>query len=229
MLRTSRIFLAMILLISVNVQAGVSIGGSRVIFPGDKKEQNISIKNLDAAPYLIQSWVEDDAGKVDGAHFILTPPLFRLDSGDINVLRIVKLANNFPQDKETLFWLNIKSIPGAKDQDQNTLQIAVRTRMKLIFRPASLQSTIPETLADKVQWSTTPGGELQVTNPTPYYMNFISVSADGHALPDVNYVPPQSTRKFPLGAIQSVRNISWKIINDFGGTGPVHHQLINHR
>ncbi len=228
MLRSSRIFLAMMLLISGTVQAGVSIGGSRVVFPGDKREQTISVKNMDASPYLIQSWVEDDTGKVDGAHFILTPPLFRLDSGDTNVLRIVKLANNFPGDKETLFWLNIKSIPGAKEHDENTLQIAVRTRMKLIFRPAALADTLPETQAEKVKWTET-AGALEVTNPTPYYMNFISVSVDGHPLPEVTYVPPLSTKKFSLGAIQSARNVSWKIINDFGGTGPVHHQLINHR
>lgn len=228
MLRSSRFFLAMLLLISVSVQAGVSIGGSRVVFPGDKREQTISVKNLDALPYLIQSWVEDDSGKVDGAHFILTPPLFRLDSGDANILRIVKVANNFPNDKETLFWLNIKSIPGSEDQDENTLKIAVRTRMKLIFRPASLSGTIPEELAEKVQWARS-AGDLQVTNPTPYYMNFISVTVDGHELPDVNYVPPLSTKKFPLGANQTARSVNWKIINDYGGTGPVHHQLINHR
>jgi P pilus assembly chaperone PapD len=43
-----------------------------------------------------------------------------------------------PQDKESLFWLNIKAIPSASQVD-NTLQIAIKTRIKLIYRPATMK------------------------------------------------------------------------------------------
>lgn len=82
------------------------------------------------------------------APFIITPPLYRLDKDQQNVERIV-LAGALPQDKESLYWLNIKAIPAASRKD-NTLQIAVKTRIKLIYRPAALKGVIPEELADKL-------------------------------------------------------------------------------
>lgn len=85
------------------------------------------------------------------APFIITPPLYRLDKDQQNVERIV-LAGALPQDKESLYWLNIKAIPAASRKD-NTLQIAVKTRIKLIYRPAALKGVIPEELADKLTGS----------------------------------------------------------------------------
>lgn len=38
--------------------AGVIIGGTRVIYAGDKKEASLSVTNPDGLAYLIQSWVE---------------------------------------------------------------------------------------------------------------------------------------------------------------------------
>lgn len=54
-----------ILSIGVSVaQAGVVIGGTRVIFDGNKKEASIGINNPDKTPYLIQSWIETPGGGV---------------------------------------------------------------------------------------------------------------------------------------------------------------------
>ena len=73
---------------------------------------------------MIQSWVETLNGGAEKAPFIITPPLYRLDKDQQNVERIV-LAGALPQDKESLYWLNIKAIPAAPRKD-NTLQIAVK-------------------------------------------------------------------------------------------------------
>jgi len=43
---------------SVSVaNAGVIIGGTRVVYDGNKKEASIDVNNPDKTPYLIQSWV----------------------------------------------------------------------------------------------------------------------------------------------------------------------------
>ncbi len=47
------------------------------------------------------------------APFLITPPLFRLDAKQENVLRIIRTGGNLPADRESLFWLNIKSIPSS--------------------------------------------------------------------------------------------------------------------
>ncbi|MBW4191219.1 molecular chaperone [Enterobacter bugandensis] len=199
--------------------AGVVIGGTRVIYDGNKKESSISVNNPDTTPYLIQSWVETLNGGAEKAPFIITPPLYRLDKEQQNVERIV-LAGALPQDKESLYWLNIKAIPAAPRKD-NTLQIAVKTRIKLIYRPAALKGVIPEELADKLTWQRS-GNQIQVTNPTNVVMNFNEINVNGKKLEDVSYVLPGATARFDLPKGASGGAVTFKIINDYGGTGNEH-------
>ncbi|HDS9357864.1 TPA: molecular chaperone [Enterobacter chengduensis] len=200
--------------------AGVVIGGTRVIFAGANKEATIDVNNIDKTPYLIQSWVELPEGNGAKAPFIVTPPLYRLDAGQKNIERIL-LTGTLPQNKESLFWLNIKSIPSATTQ-VNTLQIAVKTRIKLIYRPAGLSAAMPEEQADRLAWSRS-GDRLQVTNPSQYVMNFNEISVGGVKLDDVSWVLPGAAATFALPAGSGRGQITFKLINDYGSPGPAHH------
>jgi P pilus assembly chaperone PapD len=203
------------------VQAGVVVGGTRLVYDGAKKESSLSINNPDKAPYLIQSWVETSGGGAEKAPFIVTPPLFRLDAGQENVLRVVRAGGDLPSDKESLYWMNIKSIPSAqKEANQNTLQIAVKTRIKLIYRPQGVKGT-PEEVTEKLSWQRN-GNSLQVTNPTPFYMNFQEVKVAGKEVKDVTYVAPGGTASFTLPAGVSGGSVSWRLISDYGGIGQAH-------
>lgn len=199
--------------------AGVIIGGTRVIFDGGKKEASISINNADSVPYLIQSWVEMPEGNANKAPFIVTPPLYRLDGGQQNIERIL-FSGSLPQDKESLFWLNIKAIPSASKQT-NSLQIAVKTRIKLIYRPTGLKASTPEEQANKLTWSRS-GDKLLVTNPTPYVINFNEISIGDKKLDEVSWVAPGAMAVFTLPAGASGSHISFKVINDYGSPGIIH-------
>lgn len=199
--------------------AGVIIGGTRVIFDGAKKEATISVDNADSAPFLIQSWIDAPEGKTDKAPFIITPPLYRLDGGQKNIERIV-MTGSLPQEQESLFWLNIKAIPSATKQ-ANALQIAVKTRIKLIYRPANLHASTPEDQAGKLTWQRN-GNEIQVTNPTPYVINFNEISVGGKKLDDVSYVLPGASALFPLSHGTSGNTLKFKVINDYGSPGALH-------
>ncbi len=68
--------------------------------------------------------------------------------------RIFKLDGVLPADRESLFFFNTTSIPASTtDADRNTLQIAVRTRLKLIFRPKGLSDDVPVNHAKELSWS----------------------------------------------------------------------------
>lgn len=210
-----------ILLFGINAsQAGVVIGGTRVIYDGSKKEASLSVNNPDSVPYLIQSWLENPAGGAEKVPFIITPPLYRLDQGQKNIMRIVR-AGNVPADKESMYWLNIKSIPSTEKR-ANTLQIALKTRIKLIYRPEALKEHAPEDLADKLSWQQV-GNQLQVSNPTAYYMNFNEITVNGKKLPEVSYVAPGQSNRFALPDNASGHTLEFKLISDFGGTGASHH------
>jgi P pilus assembly chaperone PapD len=55
-----------------------------------------------------------------------------------NTLRIIDATNNqLPQDRESLFWMNVKAIPSMDKSklSDNTLQLAIISRIKLYYRP----------------------------------------------------------------------------------------------
>jgi P pilus assembly chaperone PapD len=213
--------LTLALLFTAHVaQAGVIVGGTRLIYDGNKKESSLSVSNPDKRAYLVQSWIETNGG-TEKAPFIITPPLFRLDGEQQNVLRVVQAGGNLPTDKESLFWMNIKAIPSAeKESDQNTLQIAIKTRIKLIYRPQGVKGS-PEDMADKLTWQRA-GNELQVTNPTPFYMNFQKVKVAGKNVENATFVAPGASARFALPAGVSAGSVSWSVINDYGGIGNEH-------
>lgn len=213
----SKIFIAGMVMIAgiSSANAGVVIGGTRVIYDGNKKEASIGINNPDSVPYLIQSWIEMPNGGNEKAPFIVTPPLYRLDKGQQNVERIV-MTGTVAQDKESLYWLNIKAIPSAERKD-NSLQIAVKTRMKLIYRPSTLKKIDLDEQAMKLKWQRT-GNNIQITNPGNYVVNFNEISLSGKKLENVTYVLPGSTVRFQLPAGAGGNNVIFKIINDYGGS-----------
>lgn len=165
-----KVLIAGWLLVGAAAHAGVVTGGTRLIYPGGKKESSLSVTNNDATPYLIQSWVESNKG---AAPFLLTPPLFRLEGEQQTRLRVI-YSGGLPENKESMFWMNIKAIPSSQAKaGANTLQIAIKTRIKLIYRPKSIEGT-PEMVTEQLRW-TRSGNTLQVMNPTAFYMNFAEV------------------------------------------------------
>ncbi|UIU18213.1 molecular chaperone [Klebsiella michiganensis] len=215
-----KVLIAGWLLVGAAAHAGVVTGGTRLIYPGGKKESSLSVTNNDATPYLIQSWVESNKG---AAPFLLTPPLFRLEGEQQTRLRVI-YSGGLPENKESMFWMNIKAIPSSQAKaGANTLQIAIKTRIKLIYRPKSIEGT-PEMVTEQLRW-TRSGNTLQVMNPTAFYMNFAEVKVGGAEVKEDNWVGPGETARFQLPGV-SAGALQWKLINDYGGTGALHHATL---
>lgn len=58
---------AVLFVTASTAQAGVIIGGTRLIYDGAKKESSLSVNNPDKVPYLIQSWVDITDGGAEKA------------------------------------------------------------------------------------------------------------------------------------------------------------------
>ncbi len=209
------LLLSTLLLTAVTAHAGVIINGTRLVYQGDKKESSIGISNPDTTDYLVQSWVDAGSKNRTNVPFLITPPLFRLDGKEDNVLRVVRTAGNLPEDRESMYWLNIKSIPSSKNiAGVNTLQIAINTRIKLIYRPSSVKGK-PEEMADKLEWHRE-GNDLVVKNPTPFYMNFQTVTLNGHKITKATWAVPETETHFALPANTSGTTVAWSVITDYG-------------
>ena len=211
-----RLLLALSLLsASIVVKAGVEIGGSRLVYEGNASQAALSVINPDDSHYLIQAWVDKDpaSGDVDNT-FVATPPLFRLEPRSQNSVRVVYTGRPLPADRESMLWLSIKSVPSTSKDDANRLFIAVKSVMKLFYRPAGLTGD-PVTAFEKLTF-TRRGGQVFVLNPTPYHISFYDLSVGGFQVKAPPTLKPLSEQAIavPTGVTGTV---SWRTINDFGG------------
>jgi P pilus assembly chaperone PapD len=218
-----KIAMTLLMLLTSSVQAGIVIGGTRVIYPAEKKAVSLTVMNAKTSGvYLVQSWVESDISGRQSP-FIVIPPLFRMGSGEENVLRLVFTGGTLPQDRESVFWLNVKSIPATDDSipSENTLQMVVKSRLKLFYRPTGLSGT-PEESWQQLQVSRE-GNNLVIANPGAYYVSFYSLNIDGREYRDISMIPPKESIRLP---VKTVSQVNWQAINDYGGITPVVHRQL---
>jgi chaperone protein EcpD len=212
-------------------QAALTVNTTRVVFSSDKRSASVIISNPSNLPFAVQTWVNTEADDATTAvPFIPSPPLFRLNPGKEQQLQINGLPNDLPSDRESLFYLNVQEIPQAASTEENVLSIALRTRIKLFYRPAQLKDNPVKRLKD-VQWSikqVAGKAQLVATNPTPFHISFIRLEVSGNAKTEQLKHPamlgPLTTQTYPLDDIKVTPGLQvvFAAINDYGGyTSPL--------
>lgn len=208
------------------VQASITLNSTRLVFEGDKKEASITVRNTSKNELLIQSWLDNNkSGNASGSiPFAVTPPLARMKADDRQVLRVLFQGSGVPTDKESVFWLNVQEIPQAA-KNPNTLQIAVRQRIKLFYRPAGLPGN-PKEAAGAVTWQVEGQGKnsgVRVSNPSLYHVSVsdLQVKGSGYTSAPVNsfMVAPGETKTIPVPGMPASGSLtlSAQSINDYGG------------
>ncbi|ENL4829673.1 fimbria/pilus periplasmic chaperone [Salmonella enterica subsp. enterica serovar Teko] len=223
-------------LLSFSACASVVIMGTRVVYPEQKKSINVQLQNGDNSPSLVQAWLDTgDASGSPGAvrvPFVITPPVSRIEPGTGQTLRIMYTGEPLPRDRESVFYLNVLDIPpkpelGGKKADVgnvNYLQLAVRSRIKLFFRPATLNQSVADA-ARQVTWSRVNRGNqifLRADNQTPYFVTYKKIALkserDIQSLTQPGMVSPYSVKEFTLpGKNLYGASVIWTVINDYGG------------
>ena len=221
-------------LLAGTARAEVVIGGTRVVFPAQQGEVTVRLSNEGDKPALVEAWIDDGDihSTPDSVNtpFLITPPVFRMEPRKDQSLRIlyVQGAQRLPADRESLFWLNVLEIPpkpsGAM-ADKNTLQFAIRSRLKLFYRPANLTgdpAKAPDQLSFKPA-NDNQGAALVVHNPTPYYITIseLALGTDGKPLAGTGgMVAPFGDLRLPLKDLAQApsagTSVVFTTINDYG-------------
>jgi len=224
-------------------QAALLLDGTRVIFPEHARDVTVRMENSGTEPVLAQSWIDDGRANVPPEQmrtpFVVAPTLVRVEAGRGAVLRITNMQAQLPVDRESVFWLNVLEVPTVRQDTDNQLRFAFRTRIKMFYRPASLANDV-ETAQEKLVWKVSAdashaGGRqisLEVSNPTPYYVSFGMVEGDvsGTFIPaGGGMVAPFGSQRFPLpgAAAQSHRPtaVRYMTIDDYGGRSTITKKL----
>lgn len=239
-LRTTPAILAALLLASApftaapDAGAGIVVDGTRVIYPQARREVTIRIRNPGDTPALVQAWLDtgDPHAKPGESRvpFVMTPPLFRLDPTKSQSLRLIYTHDPLPEDRESLFWLNVLDIPPrapANPDRPNQLELAFKHRMKVFFRPEDLRGSAADAPARLTWTQLLKDGKLvgfKASNPTPYHVSLIQIAATvaGHPIVSrADMVDPFASRSFdlpsPLSAPSGAVALKYWFVNDYGG------------
>ncbi|EHE6469764.1 type 1 fimbria chaperone FimC [Escherichia coli] len=216
------------LIISASAHAvgGIALGATRIIYPADAKQTAVWIRNSHTNErFLVNSWIENSSG-VKEKSFIITPPLFVSEPKSENTLRIIYTGPPLAADRESLFWMNVKTIPSVDKNalnGRNVLQLAILSRMKLFLRPIQLQE-LPAEAPDTLKFSRS-GNYINVHNPSPFYVTLVNLQVGSQKLGNAMAAPRVSSQ-IPLpSGVQG--KLKFQTVNDYGSVTPVREVNLN--
>ncbi|EKT62034.1 molecular chaperone [Providencia burhodogranariea] len=235
-----------------NDSEGIVLESTRVIYPSKAKNGiTFTVTNRTSQVYLLQSrvlpWVSsssitiksgslkqepqieiDSEKSIDVAltPFIVLPPLTRFAPEDEMTLRIRLTQNTLPNDRESIFMLALKAIPGqsmpeaAAENTGTKMVLALQNNLKLFYRPEGVVKMDSEERAKQLQFYRK-GNQLTINNPTPYYITLseVSIASIPISLEERRMLAPFSSENYTLTA-STGNQVSWQIIDDGGRKTP---------
>ncbi|MEX5506351.1 molecular chaperone [Pseudomonas putida] len=211
-------------------QAELAINTTRVVFESNKRNASVVIANPSTRPFAVQTWVNTAKDDTETPVPLATSPgLFKLAPGKEQMVQISRLPNDLPSDRETLFYLNVQEIPEVDPEAKNALYFALRTRLKVFYRPSELKG-LPAEYIHHLKWSVrkAAGGiQLVVDNPTPYHYTFsrmeVKDASTTEPIAARAMAPPFGQQVYELERIKSATGLqlSFTTINDYGVPTPV--------
>lgn len=206
---------------------GLWMSTTRVVYPEGENGVTLQVNNgSSVTPYLTQVSITNSQQRPIPNVFIAVPPLFGLESKSSNLIRIMAMQNGvtaLPHDRESLFYLVIKGIPGGEPMKDSALthhigaliRLALTVRMKLFYRPAKLPITPEQAYASLLIYRKANTVILQ--NSSPYYISLdqLRIGTIDLKIDDDNYLlAPFSQQQWNVHT--QGNQATGKVINDVG-------------
>ncbi|WP_193015731.1 molecular chaperone [Proteus sp. FME41] len=205
--------------------AGFGLETTRVIYNETNNNEGFVAFNSDKnTNYLLQSWVEDLNGKLT-QDFVITPPLIKLIAQQKNTLQVTK-NTTLPNDIESMYWVNVKFVSPSNENLENVLRYSMTNRIKLIYRPQSLNNTNIEDKIKELKWNVK-NNSLMVSNNSPYFINIGKLIIDEKEIEKVpSFLSPKSETTININKTFSGKEkIKLFYIDDFGKSLPIEFSL----
>lgn len=165
-------------LFSQSTYAAFILNGTRFIYDESKKNISIEVRNQSKEGYGGQVWIEHASQSTSDPAFIPLPSFFKVGGEQTQIVRIMKITESLPNNKESIFWLNVQEIPPVSDNESNVMVVAVNTKVKLIYRPEQIKNERPN--AESLLIVEKSGNQLVLKNPTAYFFAAVDLKINGH-------------------------------------------------
>lgn len=221
---------------------GISVSLTRMILVGGQKSEKVTLINRSDRVYLINSRVLQSpygAGEPNNpAPFMVTPPLFRLESDSRNSVMVVRNdTSTLPTDRESVFYLSFLAVPSVSKPEDNDgadgviqprVSVGIRSVIKLFYRPSSLGMSV-HSASEKLLFAQR-GNVLHAENPTPYYLTLAQLQVNGQAV-DIReqgaMIAPFSSRDYQVTG--AIHDVDWSVINDYGGVSRTYQTVLQEK
>ena len=220
----SKAVLALLLLAGVNSApfAAVNVDRTRLVFAASDIAQSLTLANDSVTPMLLQVWTDagETASSPDNSRtpLVVLPPVFKMQPDELRTLRVMLSSRrSLPEDRESLFWLNIYQIPpelSATKSATRKLVLPLRLRLKVFIRPTGLKAPTAND-EQKLRFSIASQG-ITITNPTPWYLSLTVTATKGIRI-GYMMLAPYERRDVVLSQAPAVgTTVNYAEINDSG-------------
>lgn len=140
--------------------------------------------------------------------------MFRLQPGELRDVKLQLISrNNIPQDKESLYWLNIYQVPPNTIGPANEKRVILplRLRLKVFVRPVNVPRP-QQTDGERLQFQIKNSNQQVVimSNPTPWYMT-IAAFESGDVKVDSIMLAPGEKKEITLNKTVKAGRCSMKL------------------
>jgi len=209
-----------------HASAVVNAEKTRVVFNSGSIAESLSLVNSEKEPVVVQVWTDkgDPTVNPDQVHtpVVINPPVFKMKPGEIRNIRLLLVsAGGLPQDRESVYWLNIYQIPPnteTQHKGEKKIVLPLKIRMKVFVRPEKI-GELQENDAQKLQFRIdreSGNKTLLIQNPTPWHLTLSSLRSGKTALPGV-MVAPFTSERVEIPADKTLADkVEYDVINDNG-------------
>lgn len=199
--------------------SGIYIYGTRIIYPAQKKDITVQLMNDGKRSSLIQAWIDNGDTSLPPEKlqvpFIMTPPVIRVAANSGQQLKIKKLANNLPGDRESLFYLNVLDIPPNSDEnkDKNIIKICATKPDKVDLSPTGGNRKSIKQQFSRLQLLRAPGS-ISVKNNSANWITIPEIKAKSKVNKETLLLAPWSSQSITTTVV--VNSYTVTLIDDSG-------------
>ncbi|WP_175105619.1 fimbrial biogenesis chaperone [Pararobbsia alpina] len=174
-----------------DAKANVVMSATRVIVDLPPGNTAIRLRNTSPTAALVQVWADSGEKQstpdTSNAPFELTPSLFVLEAGQTQTVRVHYDGGPLPDHSERLYWFNMLDVPSREEaptsasdaEPGNELNFVLRTRIKLLLRPADAPGQALNA-PEKLVWTIHEGtasvpATLSASNPTAFHVSCVQL------------------------------------------------------
>lgn len=208
--------------------SSVVMTGTRIIYNESNKEKTVQFSNTGQTPYVVDISINDnkntDINKEKNDIFIAIPQIFKIEPHAGQIIKLIKLADNLPNDKESVLYFNFSQIPATTEEQssQNQLALLFNSQVKIFYRPKSIENkenTLNDLFVSKEK------NRLKINNDSPFHIvikeaNLISEKQKFTVAKSV-MLSPKSIYFWDIPSKANknrAKEIEFEIINDYGSS-----------